>query len=111
MERMPAKKALKKPVTRATPRMRSSLQGVQATKEPSTREKLIEGVLAVIAEHGVEGLTHRRVGDAAGVPLGATTYYFASREDMLAAGMTTLEERDLRQAEARLKALVASEGL
>ncbi|AFT99664.1 TetR/AcrR family transcriptional regulator [Nocardia brasiliensis] len=39
----------------------------------------------VIAERGVDGLTHRAVAEAAQVPLGSTTYYFADREDLLAA--------------------------
>ena len=43
--------------------------------------------LEVVAEKGVEGLTHRKVAAAAGVPLGSTTYHFATLEDLLAAAI------------------------
>jgi TetR/AcrR family transcriptional regulator, regulator of biofilm formation and stress response len=73
--------------------------------ERNTRERVIDGVLDVVAEHGVEGLTHRRVAEAVGVPLGTTTYHFDSREDMLVAGMTAMVERDMRQVKAHFAAL------
>ena len=38
---------------------------------------------AVIAAHGTDGVTHRAVAAEAGVPLSATTYWFASREELL----------------------------
>lgn len=37
----------------------------------------------MIGRDGVAGLTHRAVADEAGVPLAATTYYFASKADLL----------------------------
>lgn len=37
----------------------------------------------MIGKEGIDATTHRRVAEVAGVPLGSTTYYFASREDML----------------------------
>ncbi|MFD5203053.1 hypothetical protein ACFWM7_23550 [Streptomyces sp. NPDC058375] len=36
----------------------------------------------VIAARGIEGLAHRVVAEAAGVPLGARTCHFAIREDL-----------------------------
>ncbi len=59
------------------------------------RERVIEGALDAIYTHGVEGLTHRRVAQAAGVPLSATTYYFRSLEDLLEAAMRHAAERDI----------------
>lgn len=41
----------------------------------------------VIAARGVEGLTHRAVADEAGVPLGATTYHFATKDDLILAAL------------------------
>lgn len=58
-------------------------------------ERVLEGVLETIAAHGIEGLTHRRVAEAAGVPLAATTYYFATLEEMLEAALRVAIERDL----------------
>lgn len=37
----------------------------------------------MIAERGIEGLTHRAVAEKAGVPLGATTYHFATKDDLI----------------------------
>jgi TetR/AcrR family transcriptional regulator, regulator of biofilm formation and stress response len=44
--------------------------------------------LDVIAEVGVGRTTHRAIAARAGVPLGATTYYFPTLGDMVAAGLT-----------------------
>lgn len=43
--------------------------------------------MRVVARDGVAGLTHRRVAEAAAVPLGSTTYHFESLEDLLAAAV------------------------
>jgi len=58
------------------------------------RQVLIEATLRIIEEDGLEGVTHRRVADAAGVPLAATTYYFSSKEDLMQAAMETLIEQE-----------------
>jgi DNA-binding transcriptional regulator YbjK len=55
--------------------------------DPNRRERIARAAIEVVAVHGVEGLTHRRVAAAAGVPLGSTTYHFASLDDLLAAGL------------------------
>jgi DNA-binding transcriptional regulator YbjK len=44
---------------------------------------ILEATLRLIAEGGVDSVTHRRVAKAAGVSLSATTYYFDSREHLL----------------------------
>jgi TetR/AcrR family transcriptional regulator, regulator of biofilm formation and stress response len=43
--------------------------------------------LDVVADRGVEGLTHRAVAAAAGIPLGSTTYHFRTLDDLLAAAI------------------------
>jgi DNA-binding transcriptional regulator YbjK len=47
------------------------------------RGAILDAALTVIAERGTEELTHRSVAAAAGVPLGSTTYYFASRDELV----------------------------
>ncbi|MGV1047245.1 MAG: TetR/AcrR family transcriptional regulator [Solirubrobacterales bacterium] len=64
--------------------------------DPGRREKIARAAIAVIAESGVEGLTHRAVAKAAGVPLGSTTYHFADREAMLEAAMLEAAEAAAR---------------
>jgi DNA-binding transcriptional regulator YbjK len=57
-----------------------------ATAEPATkgrREQILEATLRVIGRDGREAVTHRAVAEEAGVPLGSTTYYFDSRDDLL----------------------------
>ncbi|HWS33937.1 MAG TPA: TetR family transcriptional regulator [Actinoplanes sp.] len=43
--------------------------------------------MEVIAENGVGRTTHRAVAARAGLPLGATTYYFPTLDDLIAAGL------------------------
>jgi DNA-binding transcriptional regulator YbjK len=53
------------------------------TQPERKRRAILDAVLRVVAEGGVDAVTHRRVAAEAEVPLGSTTYYFASREDLL----------------------------
>jgi TetR/AcrR family transcriptional regulator, regulator of biofilm formation and stress response len=48
-----------------------------------TRQRLLEAALARLAEGGPAAVTHRAVAEQAGVSLGAATYYFASKYDLL----------------------------
>jgi DNA-binding transcriptional regulator YbjK len=52
-------------------------------KGAARKQALLKATLAVVAEHGTDGVTHRAVAAHAGVPLSATTYWFASRDDLL----------------------------
>jgi DNA-binding transcriptional regulator YbjK len=47
------------------------------------REQILEAALRVIGRSGRHAVTHRAVAEEAGVPLGSTTYYFDSRDDLL----------------------------
>ncbi|HKH40267.1 MAG TPA: TetR family transcriptional regulator [Solirubrobacterales bacterium] len=47
------------------------------------REQILEAALRVIGRSGRQAVTHRAVAAEAGVPLGSTTYYFDSRDDLL----------------------------
>lgn len=58
------------------------------------RRLLVEAALRLIERDGLEGVTHRRVGAEAGVPVSALAYYFATRDDLLLAGMERLVERE-----------------
>jgi DNA-binding transcriptional regulator YbjK len=49
----------------------------------SRREQILEAALRVIGRSGRSAVTHRAVAEEAGVPLGSTTYYFESRDDLL----------------------------
>lgn len=47
------------------------------------REEILRAALRVIGAHGADSVTHRAVAREAGVPLSATTYYFASKDELL----------------------------
>ena len=47
------------------------------------REEILRATLRVIGARGADAVTHRAVAREAGVPLSATTYYFASKEELL----------------------------
>jgi DNA-binding transcriptional regulator YbjK len=64
---------------------------------PGRREQILDATLRVIGRSGREAVTHRAVAEEAGVPLGSTTYYFDSRDDLLGQAL----EHVARQEAAR----------
>lgn len=60
----------------------------------SRREDLADTAIAVLAQQGARGLTHRAVDQAAGLTEGSTSYYFRSRQALLEAAVMRLEELD-----------------
>jgi len=48
-----------------------------------TERQIVRAAITAIVTHGVAGVTHRLVAQIAGVSLSATTYYFASRGDIV----------------------------
>ncbi|MGW6023328.1 TetR/AcrR family transcriptional regulator [Streptomyces sp. NPDC055099] len=62
---------------------------------PRTRADLIaDTALALLAERGARGLTHRAVDEAAGLPQGATSNHARTRAALLAAAVRRLAERE-----------------
>ncbi|MGW2633656.1 TetR/AcrR family transcriptional regulator [Streptomyces chattanoogensis] len=51
--------------------------------DPDRRQRIIDAAIAVVGERGIAGLSHRAVAAAAEVPLGSTTYHFATLDDLL----------------------------
>jgi DNA-binding transcriptional regulator YbjK len=51
------------------------------------RQTIIDAATRVIAEAGLAGLTHRRVAELAGVPVGSTTYYFKDLDELREAAL------------------------
>jgi len=48
-----------------------------------TRQQILDSVLAVIAKEGVDAITHRRVGQEAGVSHGVVSYHFPTRDELI----------------------------
>jgi DNA-binding transcriptional regulator YbjK len=55
----------------------------QHSKGARRREEILRATLRLIGERGADAVTHRAVAVEADVPLSATTYYFASKEQLL----------------------------
>jgi DNA-binding transcriptional regulator YbjK len=47
------------------------------------RDVLLDAAIETVAAHGMRGLTHRAVDEAAGLPTGSTSNLFRSRDDLL----------------------------
>ncbi|GAA4440129.1 TetR/AcrR family transcriptional regulator [Phytohabitans houttuyneae] len=71
------------------------------------RRKIVEAAGQLIAEVGVTGLTHRLVAARAEVPLGATTYYFTSLDDLSAAALRHLADETTAELDGWAAALDA----
>jgi DNA-binding transcriptional regulator YbjK len=52
-------------------------------KGEQRRDLILRATLRLIGARGADSVTHRAVAKEAGVPLAATTYYFASKEQLL----------------------------
>jgi DNA-binding transcriptional regulator YbjK len=63
------------------------------------RARILDAVLAIVGREGTGAVTHRAVAAVAGVPLAATTYYFSSRDDLLAEALEYAAAEDLAQLE------------
>ncbi|GAA1004057.1 hypothetical protein Aple_005730 [Acrocarpospora pleiomorpha] len=59
------------------------------------RGALLDAAVALLEDGGFSAVTHRAVAHQAGVPLAATTYYFDSRDQLVAHAFTRLVEREL----------------
>lgn len=74
------------------------LAGSSVVRDPvSRRRAVVSAALEVIAEVGVGRTTHRAIAARAGVPLGSTTYYFPTLDDLVAAALAQATDatRDL----------------
>jgi DNA-binding transcriptional regulator YbjK len=65
-----------------TPRQPAAPPSGRGAQNPR-RLLLLQTTLRLIADQGIDAVTHRSVAEAAEVPLGSTTYWFASRQEML----------------------------
>jgi DNA-binding transcriptional regulator YbjK len=68
------------------------------------REEILRAALRLIGSRGMHHVTHRDVAAEAGVPLGSTTYYFATKEELLSEALKLFvaEEQARLHAAAQL---------
>lgn len=66
-------------------------EGTRRRRDPEARRlEIVTAAAELIIEIGVDALTHRKVAARAGVPLGATTQYFATLDDLREAAIGAL---------------------
>ena len=71
----------------------------RGTADHERPRRIALAAIEVVADRGVEGLTHRRVAAVAGIPLGSTTYHFATLDDLLAAAIAEAKKaRELKES-------------
>ncbi|GAA1010080.1 TetR/AcrR family transcriptional regulator [Nocardiopsis tropica] len=73
------------------------------------RREIVDAAAALVLEAGPDALTHRKVATRAGVPLGSTTQYFATLDDLRAAALQSLMA-EAEQWLAELEAEFVREG-
>ena len=66
------------------------------------RSLIVDAAAAFALEHGIAALSHRQVAAAAQVPLGSTTYYFASLDELRAAAVERMLIGDRERRKAAL---------
>lgn len=77
------------------------------TRDPEGRKRVIAAAAAeLIMELGMSNVTHRKVAERAGVPLGSTTQHFANLDELLRAAIVHLSDentQDLEKLAAKLE--------
>lgn len=76
--------------------------------DPKRRDRIIDACLEVIAKVGVAGASHRRIAEAADVPLGSMTYHFVGMDELLREAFTRFADGVADSFERRMAA--AAEG-
>ncbi|MET7367123.1 TetR family transcriptional regulator [Streptomyces sp. NPDC005566] len=66
--------------------------------DPERRDRIIDAAIRVVADRGIAGLSHRSVAAEADVPLGSTTYHFASLDELLIAALRRCNDNFARVA-------------
>lgn len=81
----------------------TSLGRSRSRRGQHRRELLLRAAADLIAADGFGAVSHRAVAHRAGLPLAATTYYFASLEDLLEQALRLLADRWLDSARTRME--------
>jgi DNA-binding transcriptional regulator YbjK len=72
------------------------------------REALLEAAVAVVAERGVGGATHRAIAARAGLPLSTTSYFFGSLDELIVAALKDFATESIADLEETAAAFAAS---
>jgi TetR/AcrR family transcriptional regulator, regulator of cefoperazone and chloramphenicol sensitivity len=76
-----------------------------ATAPEAPAQRMVEAAIEEIERHGLAALTVRRVAAAAGVNVAAVSYYFGSKEALVATALETAVANTVKDAVALLDAM------
>lgn len=79
-------------------------------RDDSTMDRILDGVLALVATRGPEATTVRNVAAIAGVSVGAVQHHFRTKEELLVAAMTAVNERFLIRLRHRIEGIETARG-
>ena len=71
--------------------------GYRSRQRAARRGAIIEAAVKIIATRGLNAVTHRAVAREAKVPLAATTYYFASKDEILKEALESLSGAEVER--------------
>lgn len=77
--------------------------------ENGSRVRIVDALLRIMATQGADALTIRTVAGEAGVSVGAVQHHFATKDRLLVAAMTEVNERFRARVAERLEALTSGE--
>ena len=60
----------------------------------ATRERALDAAVELLGVHGLRALTHARVDERAGLPLGSTSNWFRTRRALLGGVVDWIAERE-----------------
>ncbi|MBL4646302.1 MAG: TetR family transcriptional regulator, partial [Rhizobiales bacterium] len=83
-------------------------------KKNDRKEKILDGVIKLIASRGLEGVTHRAVDQFVGLPQGSTTYYFPKKAALIIAAAEQLADhlaKDCDELQVGFAACAAKQGM
>jgi DNA-binding transcriptional regulator YbjK len=73
--------------------------GTNVPKGAARREHILRATLELIGAHGSDAVTHRAVAERAGLPLSATTYWFASKDELLQEALLLVVREEVERIE------------
>jgi TetR/AcrR family transcriptional regulator, regulator of biofilm formation and stress response len=75
------------------------MSGTNVPKGEARREAILRATLAIVGTRGADAVTHRAVAERAGLPLSATTYWFASKEELLQEALLLAAREEVERIE------------
>ena len=73
---------------------------MDTSSTPSTSGRIVDALVGLMAEHGIEAVTVREVAKAAGVAIGTVQYHYPSRTELVAGAFAEVVARTRSRLEA-----------